>query len=474
MRNTEPATTLRQLTRNCNPQMTINANHPFYVDVDAARNSKEVAPVRKRIKNTLVQCAEDNRELMEEDLSLSNLQYKKLLFVGHRASGKSTELMVLKDEITDYYEVIFIENVNAFQDRFRDEKEFIYFIGERIMDYCSSNPYLSIETQEKVEGIYNFLETEMFSNLKEVSEKAKTFNVSAGFGAEASAGGETSLLCKLSAMLLASLAANKTYNDEQKTIIERNKVTYFDQFLSYVNEMIDAINYALIKRNKTLLLIIDGLDKITDFSKTEKIFLGDNETLTSLHSSMIVTYPLYLRFSDKNTLATRRFDGQPFKLSQIKTHERDQSNHNEGIKAMWNILKKRLDVKALFENPDDLTTAIINSGGNIRDLFSYLVFAATNAASLGLDKIRTIDLELAYQDKQGVFNVMLTQEYALVMKKILEDETKEYVIQQENENNILLRLCDSEMIVEYNGTGWFDLHPMAKEVLERKIKAGVI
>ena len=74
------------------PLMENDSFNEFYVDTYGARGANAV----KR---------------MSYGLKFSLNKYIKILFMGHRGSGKSTELFLLKKEISDQFDVInfFIE-----------------------------------------------------------------------------------------------------------------------------------------------------------------------------------------------------------------------------------------------------------------------------------------------------------------------------------------------------------------------------
>ena len=75
------------------PLMETDSFEKFYVDTYAARETNAVKRMSYGLKFSL------NRDM-------------KILFMGHRGSGKSTELFLLKNEIDDQFDVInfFIED----------------------------------------------------------------------------------------------------------------------------------------------------------------------------------------------------------------------------------------------------------------------------------------------------------------------------------------------------------------------------
>ncbi|MBR2812986.1 MAG: hypothetical protein IKD69_16545 [Solobacterium sp.] len=55
-----------------------------------------------------------------------------------------------------------------------------------------------------------------------------------------------------------------------------------------------------------------------------------------------------------------------------------------------------------------------------------------------------------------------------MLKEILEDSTKEKVIQEKGSRRLLMELMAQDMVAAYDVSGWYDLHPILQEVMKRK------
>ena len=187
---------------------------------------------------------------------------------------------------------------------------------------------------------------------------------------------------------------------------------------------------------------------------------------------VIVTFPVSLKYSPRAKMGVDKYDGT-YMLSMIKVHERDGSPCREGVYAMRKIVECRMDTKLLLENPvKNLDRAIQMSGGNVRDLFGFFTYAATNARTCGREKIKTQDLELAFDNLRSDLRRSFTKEYLPVLKEVYEDTSKESVIMQDPEDDILKKLFGADLLIEYNGKRWCDLHPLVREIVEKMISEG--
>ena len=125
-RKVEKAKDLFLLIGNLDPDVIIDASNPFYVDINYARSTnKRESPVRNKMKKTLELFHQNNIESYKESHSSEGLSYVQMLLVGHRSSGKTTELRVMCDDIKDKYECIMIHNIASSEDEFSNDKEFI-------------------------------------------------------------------------------------------------------------------------------------------------------------------------------------------------------------------------------------------------------------------------------------------------------------------------------------------------------------
>ena len=462
-----PATDLRTLGRNLRPQMVLKANDPFYVSVDHARNSNDrVISSRTQMKIALEEAFYENNIIYNSNVSTDDMSYAQLLLVGHQATGKTTELQILCDEIKDEYASIMIDNIASSEDEFGNDKEFIYFIARQVVQYCSQQERLNERIGERVWKMLSIMEQTIFSQVQRSQEEMRRAGIDATFESSLEAGGGLKGIFEIAVKVLGKVSAKRDYTNTEITTITTNEQQYFSDFLETMNELLKTIDDVLLGEGRMLLLIIDGLDKLSNHSKSESIFLSDKQPLTRLACNMIVTYPVYLCHSPEYVYATGRFyGGKPIKLRQIKVHEKDNTNCEKGIEALREIVKRRIDVEALLENPDDLTEAIMNSGGNIRDLFQFLRTAGLNARGNNSEKITTEDFIVAYTEKKGIFKDMLNHKYLEALKKIMADKSHTLAVENFEDTELLLKLFSTGMLVEYNGEGWYDIHPLLKEIV---------
>lgn len=449
------ATNLRQVTRNFTLS-SLKADSAFYVDIDEARNGDDIASVRQRIVIELEDCADMNLEETEEYI------YKKMLFVGHKASGKTTELHRIEDAVKDCYETIFIENIEQQQDRLAKQSDFIYYIVEELIRVCEKNECYGHSVEKEANELLHYLRELVYSVFSE------TTVTSIDFGIEAEAGAEASTPFKSILNLFVKLKAKEGFDSEKKTSVDTTVLVFMNDFIKIANSILKRMQIEARKKGKMLLIILDGLDKVSE-TIAEEIFLSTESFLTKLNCSMIVTFPLYLNYSPKADQAIGYFDGC-FILSMVPVHERNGEDCERGIMALREIIERRMDIDKIFTNPKDVKKIILNCGGNLRDLFTFIRKAAINARAKGRAQITTSDLESAYMEKHGELDKQLVKSYVPVLNQVYWDKEKESIIAENPKDDTLLMMFNAGLLIEYNGKRWVDLHPIVFQLISERIK----
>jgi len=122
---------------------------------------------------------------------------------------------------------------------------------------------------------------------------------------------------------------------------------------------------------------------------------------------------------------------------------------------------------SLFEDGEKTLSRIIeNSGGSLRDMFRIIIESSLEAD----EKIRPEDVDGALLLLENRFSkAMVTREqygpdFDTLIKKLKEvDESKD-----STPDEVLVNLLYRGFVIEYNGEGWYGVHPMVKNAIVRK------
>ncbi|WP_440955459.1 P-loop NTPase fold protein [Methanosarcina sp. Mfa9] len=394
------------------------------------------------LENYYVEIGQNKKNIEELkirlELSHETGETVKLLFTGHRGSGKTTALNRLVSDLKqEKGEQFFIVHFSA-----------IDFLD--INDISYTDVLLSIITKivENFENEGNHLN----SSLKERTEKlGKEITKTTTHEEKMEAGGGFNF----SAFFAEVLARMKSETGTRQEIRE--------EIRPRVSEMITLINDIIIeieKSDRQVLVIIDNLEKC-DHEQALKLFYSHGTQLTQPGCKIVYTFPISLRSSNKFTQIKMNFSDD-IMYPNIKIHEKDSSETREpeGRIAMRQIVEKRVSLD-LF-TPDALEYIIEMSGGVIREFIRIIRNSAVSAIA---GKKALIDREIVsgvVDELKNSYQAQLSEQDYEVLKEIY--ETKEI-----KRDEKLVGLLHNLSILEYkNGRSWCDLNPIVREILEEK------
>jgi hypothetical protein len=422
-----------------NDALTIENFSDFYVQADHTRGEKPVSTI-KRI------------------LTAHPLESKHILFTGFRGCGKSTELIRLQKDLFDNFMVInFSVRRELDSNSFSHTELLIATMKQLFSKAVEENLDIDENVLKPIEN-WNIVKSLVESN-------------SEGYSGEAESGGSIGAklpwLLEIFTKLTAKAKLENSYREELKKEVQPN-VT---DLISSCNILIREIKILLEEKHKGLLVIIEDLDKI-DLAVGEDLFLRYSERLVSLQINTIYTFPIALRNHENAQAIFNKFEGLE-ELPMIKTNLKDGKPMQEGRELLKGIVAKRMSLD-LFESEEILTQFIKYSGGVIWDLFRSLRDAMSNALNWGRDKISEDDWQKAYFAAIKNYRPMIAErnrngqlikvdDYYTIMTNLAKSSDK-----QPEFTTATMDLRQNLCILGYNTEGWYDVHPIMKDILIQK------
>lgn len=403
----------------------------FYVDTSKVRSVMNAT-------NTIV-----------SNLKFGINPYMKLLFMGHKGSGKSTEIVHISEKLKDQYEIINFPISQEVELNGIHYIDVIFTIMSQVIDYLSNN--LDIKVSDR-------LLNDLVSYWKDEISFQKVITDTA----EAEAGGEAKLSV-LKAISIHGKSIFKTGMETKKTI--RSSVDHkIGYLISMINSAIAEINQQLHRKsNKELLVIIEDLDKL-DTEDAKRIFVQGRKTLISLQLKMIFAFPIYMVYTADFSMIQDDFDNCVY-YSMIKVTNSDRSRNEEGIQILKEIVYKRMSESLIEE--EALDYMILKSGGAIRDLFYMLRESAFYQLSQEniKQKISLTDAEIVAKSLKSMYErYIASKEQFERLVEIYHDPFPE------NTDQILSELLRTLSVIEYNGERWCGVHPVLIDFLREKGK----
>jgi hypothetical protein len=420
-----PSTTLRDAYRAFDPQ-PLESGDPYFVDLTRARDSRAA-------------------EKLKDMIEFCQPGHAAIAFAGHRGSGKSTELLSLRHAMRDscfgiYLDII--DYLDAFDLHYTD---LFLLVARRILD----------ELREAGITLGTHLLKDVENWFCEVTkENEKTVELAAGLSTEASARAEIPFIARLLAKLTADIKVGSTSKEKTRKELDR----YFSALVSYVNALVAEATHKLkaAGRPSSILILFDNLDRVPP-EKSEELVFRHGAELQNLPCNAVFTISIDTYYSPRNigTVFPRNLILPNVKLRKGKS---DNGTNREGLQALLQVVRRRMDTDALLESPELAEWAVELSGGSVRQLVRIISEAILSASSRKLNVLDTEAIEDGGRTLRQEFQRLLTPEdYTLLART---HETKEI-----EKTEPYMQLLRNVSILEYNGKDvWHDVNPLIEPI----------
>ncbi len=423
------------------PFEALPAGDRYYVNCKEVRGNEDILTIGKKIKRAKTNTYQ--------------------LYAGHRGTGKSTELLRLKDylEKQNCYVVYFAadaEDVDAEDTRYTD-----------ILLACTRH-LLKELTEADSNPVKKWLDN-FSQDLIDVLGKTIDFK-------------DLNIKTNLP-ILFTNITANLRAVPSQREEIRKRVNPYTVSLIDAVNKFIKDAKKKLPQGKEKLVIIVDSLDRITPISTSnsisnkntnyEEIYLDRSEQLKGIDCHIVYTVPISMVYSNRaNDL--RDTYGEPQILPMIKIKTKEGENYQPGIEKVKEIISKRIEKYApdlsldrdIFDSPETLLELCLMSGGHVRNLLLLIQSAIDETDELPISRQA---VKFAIADARDAYRRTVEKEQWKVLAAV--SQTKNIKNEQEY-RDLLLRRC----IVQYtdvdNNYGrecWYDVHPLIEQLDEFKI-----
>ncbi len=355
---------------------------------------------------------------------------QKILFTGHRGSGKSTELAKLTQALGDAFFVVTYsvkDTLNLF------DLTYVDVILSLALELFRAATARNVKVREDVlEHILAFT--------KEITEEVET-----GEAVRPEIGVELNLL-------VTKLSGKLGTEDVTRTTV-REKVSHrLSELLERVDFLVREVERLTRQR---VLVIVEDLDK-TDLGTARKLFYEYASSLLAPPVSIIYTFPTALRH-DNVFMQVEMYFPTVCILPNLKTKHRDGSPDEDGLRELGSILTKRVN-ESLF-GADAVRKLAELSSGIPRELVALARRASLEAMKSNQPRIEAEAVEKAAQSKRRDYQVLLTVRQIELLDGIRQAKQVE---NDEAHRELLHNLS----ALEYRNDGlWYDVHPLIEPLL---------
>jgi len=365
----------------------------------------------------------------------STAEPQKILFSGHRGSGKSTELSKLTEELADQFTVIRYSAQSILNPDDVTYVDVVLSIGLQLFETAAEiDAELDGELREDVvEDVLQFTQ----DLTREVVTESKS---------GVSGSGELNFL-------VGKLSSKISTEDTTRTTIRQRVETRISDLLETIHHLSKELERATERR---ILMIVEDLDK-ADLDTAKSLFHGHPRPLREPSVSVIYTFPIALQYDDTYMQVRNNFH-EIYLLPNIKTEERDGSPYESGIEMVEDIVRRRLEDDLI--EPEALNELALFSSGIPRELIALGRQAALEAITEEKKSIDCDAVEAAAQRRRRDYDILLSQEQRDLLADVR--STKDI------DNRAPYReLLHNLSVLQYtNGDDpWYDVHPLARHLI---------
>lgn len=258
----------------------------------------------------------------------------------------------------------------------------------------------------------------------------------------------------------AELRENPAFRQRVRAALEVSLAELRKQAHGFIDGLVADIR----KSNPDLVgvvALVDSIDHADNRSSFDEIkqsvhslFTQYDELIRLPRMHVVYTVPPYLKFLQS------RNDGVKM-LTTVKVRDKDSGEpYRPGVDALAGLVGQRGDWSRLVGDRSSLEALILLSGGHLRDLLRLVAEVVALADELpvrpavidhAVSRVRNTLLPLADDERDWLARVA---------------ETHGPGLQKAERWDVLAGLLDRHLILGYlNGSEWYDVHPLVRDVL---------
>ena len=372
------------------------------------------------------------------------LNHSKFLFVGHTGCGKSTELYRLANliEAGEGRAKFLQENFLPIQ----------YSVSEVVGLYNIEFVDIALSI---ILGIYREMERldqsiddsparRVYDWLYQTQGTAPAQpNLNQKMGMEVSLGS-----------LLRLLDVRLKSEGEIREGIRARVRKFLPELIHLINELIHEVSEVT---GKSILLIIDDLDKIQPLDAALNIFREHMKSLASFECFAIYSAPISLLYDSAHKHIGQFLEFKYMPMFKVRTKEsRPEPPDAPDVNTLREIIFRRVHPD-LFEE-GVVEAAIDMTGGILRELIRVIRGCCVYCEEYGLSQITHGALEFQKNRLKSEYYRILEHNDYRELEKVRKTKSRA---------DVNMRHLESLCVLFYpNGKGWFDVHPVVSELLD--------
>lgn len=454
----------------------METNHPKFEAMKAAFNNLD--PTSPEIlKNNPSFFVERNLNVRSEIIKCikfdNSPKTAKFLFSGHKGSGKTAELLKLREELkTTFNHGVHPISINTKEFFSPDAMDFNGLLLCLASELWRELRILEVQVPPSLtKRLLTFGQAAISPFAKEapfVSKQLAEFTtnlapalavVSPEAGAAAGATGVAfkygpDFFSWLWSMIRGEAGAH------QSLVVGLNGTTH--SLTSLVDDLAGVFRQ---KRDTEPVVMLEEMDKLST-ECAQNIFSNFGEALLKPRLTIIYTFPIEFRHDPALRNLVNSFGNSLKVIPTFKISDRQGKPENECRSQLKQVITLRVE-PGLFEE-DALELLVEKSGGLPRQLLAMAREALVEAAIYDGGNITKQHVETIVMKRRREDQLKLRGDELALLKRLAGRDISAVEQQNESQNYLLNLMIRGGYLIEYlNDEGWFGVNPLIKDLVER-------
>lgn len=424
----------------------LDPGDPRYVDLRAGRATTDLRQMQIHL----------------EDQNADENLFGKIAFVGHRGSGKSTELLRLEHELAARFTSVHLYADQDLMNDF-DYTDMLLWLAESVAGRFAKDKSLKPLDQGLVDNVGRWFAER---TLEDVEKVEKEISLEAQAEGQAKAG-----WFGIGFALLSRLKSMVKGNVERRSTVRQKLRSHGSELVDKVNLLLDNAAETLVGLNRRpdLLVVQDNLDRLPS-DVARRLYFDNGDTLKRLRAHFVFTVPIAMILSPWNI--SNVFENT-FSMPMIKPRNRRGNEVKKAVDALVSVLDARLVSDRVFTARAIPRHLARSCGGSVRDLIRLLNYAQLSARAADKSAIDMPAAKEAVRKLRLDYEKLLVpgQAYYPVLARIHQTKQGPLVTPAvtpetvETNRAFLRELLFNGAVLEYNGDEcWYDVHPAITEI----------
>lgn len=365
----------------------------------------------------------------------------KILFTGHRGSGKSTELNKLTSLLSSKFLTVQFSVRRVLDPLNVTYTDLLLSMAIRLFSEVTDQRLLKRRRRALIgdallDDVYRWFTQEI------VLEKIVEPQVDASLSANVNL-----LFVKLEGKVTTEAVTRRTIRERLEHRVSE-LVTKMDQVVAEVQR----------NTGRRVLIVVEDIDKL-DLEAAKNLFLRHAISLNAPQAHIVYTFPVALRYDNDWTHIKNSFSNR-FILPNIRLRSFEGAPNPEGVEVMQRMVLSRMEPSLILSDALDLAVAM--SGGLPFTLMELIQNAALFARTQGKSVIDRPSLEEAVTEIRSDFQGMLEPSHYLTLRQYRQTRWLE------NEEAVREVLHNLSLLEYANDQRWCDVHPIVASLLEQE------